>query len=217
MTVSPVGSSTTTAATKSPVASSKTDLGSDAFLKLMVAQLKYQDPMNPAQGTEFLAQTAQFTMVEKLSQLAQQNADGLSAQRALQAGSMIGKTVAFTDANGVLQQGVATSARLLPGGPVLQVDGQDVALSSIEQISATPASTTSETALLAAVLAELTAELEALKKENTDTPTVTTPSTATTIPPVAGASTTPPATEQATTDSSTTTTQPTQQVQPTTA
>ncbi|MFA7324607.1 MAG: flagellar hook capping FlgD N-terminal domain-containing protein, partial [Candidatus Nanopelagicales bacterium] len=179
MTVNPIGSSTTAPAASSPTASSKTDLGSDAFLKLMVAQLKYQDPMNPAQGTEFLAQTAQFTMVEKLSQLAQQNSDALSAQRALQAGGMIGKTVAFTDANGALHQGVATSARLLPSGPVLQVDGQDVPLSSIEQISTTTASAPSDTAVLAAVLADLKAELEALKKEGVSASSTTTPAVTT--------------------------------------
>ena len=50
----------------------KVDAGSksvgdqDTFLKLLVAQLKYQDPSNPADSTQFLAQTAQFTQVEKL-------------------------------------------------------------------------------------------------------------------------------------------------------
>ena len=42
------------------------EMGKDAFLKLLVAQLRYQDPMNPADGTEFISQTAQFTVVERL-------------------------------------------------------------------------------------------------------------------------------------------------------
>ena len=43
----------------------------NAFLKLLVAQMKYQDPMNPAQGADYIAQTAQFTVVEKLEELRQ--------------------------------------------------------------------------------------------------------------------------------------------------
>jgi Flagellar hook capping protein - N-terminal region len=45
-------------------------LGKDAFLQLLVAQLKYQNPLSPMDGTEFVAQTAQLTMTEKLSELA---------------------------------------------------------------------------------------------------------------------------------------------------
>jgi flagellar basal-body rod modification protein FlgD len=38
----------------------------DAFLQLLVAQLKNQDPLNPADGVEFLAQLAQFSQLEQL-------------------------------------------------------------------------------------------------------------------------------------------------------
>ena len=50
------------------VAGSK-DLGKDTFLKLLVAQLKYQNPMSPTDGTEFLAQSAQFTSLESLQSI----------------------------------------------------------------------------------------------------------------------------------------------------
>ena len=63
-----------TAGTPAPQATStesksKTEVDKDMFLKLLVAQLKYQDPTKPADTTQFLAQTAQFTVVEKLSEL----------------------------------------------------------------------------------------------------------------------------------------------------
>ena len=52
------------------------------FLELMVAQLRYQDPMNPADSGEFLAQSAQFTALEKMQDVADRTAELLGAQMA---------------------------------------------------------------------------------------------------------------------------------------
>jgi flagellar basal-body rod modification protein FlgD len=86
--VSAIGAATATPATAQP----KQDaMGKDAFLKLLVAQLKYQNPLSPTDGAEFMAQTAQFTVVEKLDELSKQNAELLSSNRALGASSLIGR------------------------------------------------------------------------------------------------------------------------------
>jgi flagellar basal-body rod modification protein FlgD len=53
------GSSSTT------TAPSSTDVTKDMFLQLLVAQLQNQDPMNPADGTQFLTQLAQFQQLEQ--------------------------------------------------------------------------------------------------------------------------------------------------------
>ncbi|MFO7569290.1 MAG: flagellar hook assembly protein FlgD [Smithellaceae bacterium] len=45
------------------------DMGKDAFMKMLIAQLKNQDPLNPMDGTEFAVQLAQFTSLEKLTNL----------------------------------------------------------------------------------------------------------------------------------------------------
>jgi flagellar hook assembly protein FlgD len=48
-----------------------TSLGRDAFLKLLITQLQHQDPTNPLSDREFLAQLAQFSSLEKLSDIAE--------------------------------------------------------------------------------------------------------------------------------------------------
>ena len=87
-------------------------MGKDTFLKLLVAQLRYQDPSNPASSSEFMAQTATFTQVEKLEQIAQQNASLLTLQRSTSAGALVGRSITYTDPTGAAVTGVVTSVRL---------------------------------------------------------------------------------------------------------
>jgi len=52
-----------------PTQEEKNVLGRDAFLKILVAQLKYQDPLNPMDDRDFIAQTAQFSTLDQLISL----------------------------------------------------------------------------------------------------------------------------------------------------
>ncbi len=84
------------------------ELGQSEFLKLMIAQLNNQDPMKPMQNGDFIAQMAQFSAVTGLTKL-QQSFDGLAtslkSNQALQASSLVGRTVMVPSAIGTLPQG----------------------------------------------------------------------------------------------------------------
>ena len=115
-------------------ATPKDAMGKDTFLKLLVAQLKYQNPMSPADGTEFLAQTAQFTVVEKLDELAKTNAELLSVNRALSASSLIGRQVRYAGPDGTDRTATVTGVRLDPTGPVLKTGDTEVSLAGVKEV-----------------------------------------------------------------------------------
>src|SRR3954466_6739167 len=84
----------------------------DVFLKLLVAQMKDQDPSNPASSSELMAQNATFTQVEKLEEVPPQNASVLALRRTSRAGALVGRTVSYADGTGAKQTGLVTSVRL---------------------------------------------------------------------------------------------------------
>jgi flagellar basal-body rod modification protein FlgD len=88
-------------ATPQPKARSADDnFGKDTFLKLLVAQLRFQNPMSPADPGDFLAQSAQFTMVERLIAIQEQGKEAAQANSVLASAALINKTVTFSIANG---------------------------------------------------------------------------------------------------------------------
>ena len=62
----PVGPAAPSTNTPSVLSGANSKLGKDAFLKLLVAQMTHQDPLNPADGQQMAAQLAQFSSVEQL-------------------------------------------------------------------------------------------------------------------------------------------------------
>jgi flagellar basal-body rod modification protein FlgD len=124
-------------------------MGKDTFLKLLVAQMRYQDPSKPVDSSQMIAQTATFTQVEKLEQLATMGATALVLQEHAAAGAMVGRTVTYTDATGATVSGLVSSVRLASGKSeaVAIVDGKDVQVGRITAISTpTPSSGTSSSA-----------------------------------------------------------------------
>ena len=81
-------------------------LGKDDFLKLLVAQLKNQDPMAPSTDQEWIGQMTQFSQLEQEANTAKsttQIAEQLGRSGAL---GLIGRTVTYSDADGNPQSGV---------------------------------------------------------------------------------------------------------------
>jgi flagellar basal-body rod modification protein FlgD len=110
-------------------------MNKDLFLKLMVTQLKNQDPMNPTDSSQFLAQTAQFTSLEKLDAVAQQTAQALTAQLTFGASGLVGRSVTYTGSDGAEQAGVVGSVRFTPTGPVLGIGGAEVTLGDVVTVA----------------------------------------------------------------------------------
>jgi flagellar basal-body rod modification protein FlgD len=120
--------------------------GKDTFLKLLVAQMRYQNPMSPMDGNEFLAQTAQFTSVEKLGEVATLTKDIATSQGVLQAAALIGRSVSYADITGETRSGVVSTVNFTDIGPLLRVGGDDVPLSQLRSVAASaPAPATSST------------------------------------------------------------------------
>jgi flagellar basal-body rod modification protein FlgD len=109
----------------------------DTFLKLLVAQMRYQDPSNPTDPTQFMSQTAAFSQVEKLDQLVSQNASLVALQKTMNAGVIVGHNVTYTDDSGASQTGAVTSVVL--GDDTKEatatIGGKSVPLGRITQVS----------------------------------------------------------------------------------
>lgn len=119
-----------------PTSSTNTsnNMDKNTFLQLMVAQLRYQDPMNPTDSSQFLAQTAQFTALEKMQSVADQTAQMVSAQIAFGAAGLVGKQVTYPKGDSTAT-GTVSGVRFESTGPVLQVDGVDVPLAQVQTVT----------------------------------------------------------------------------------
>ncbi len=88
----------------------KDELGQSQFLQLMLTQVRHQDPLNPADSGEFLSQLAQFGTVNGITELQSSFdvlASTLQSSQALQASTMVGRSVLVPGDVGLLESGAA--------------------------------------------------------------------------------------------------------------
>ena len=117
-----------------PTTEAAKDLGKDTFLKLLVAQMKYQNPMAPTDGSQFLAQTAQFSMVERLEELSKSQSELLTTQRSAAATGMIGQSIVAAGKEGADITGIVTGMRITAEGPVLKIGNAEVAYTDVKEV-----------------------------------------------------------------------------------
>ena len=115
-------------------AGDNTGLSSQAFLKLLVAQLQYQDPSQPVDTSSFMQETATLTQVQTMESNSAATTGLLQAQQAQSAASLVGKSVSYLDGNGNAQTGTITSATISATPPTLQIGSADVDLSQIQKV-----------------------------------------------------------------------------------
>lgn len=126
----------------SMAASGSSKLGKDAFMNLLVTQLKHQDPLAPTENQEFIAQLAQFSSLEGIQELNDnmlglavlQQSNALMAQLT-QSSDLIGKTVKYVDPKTNAEaSGDVTSVKIKDGIAVLNIGNEDIPLGNVTEV-----------------------------------------------------------------------------------
>lgn len=135
MTTIPPTTSTPAASTQATDAVNA-NMGKNDFLKLFVAQLQHQDPMNPMQDADFMGQMASFSTLEQVSNMASENAKIAQSLTSSSAIGLIGRSVTWTDEDGAAHTGAVEKVATVDGRLSLTVGGTDgVDPSSITQVA----------------------------------------------------------------------------------
>jgi len=110
-------------------------LSKDAFLRLLITQLRYQDPLQPMQDREFIAQMAQFSSLEQMQNL-NASLDSLRLMEAAsQAASLIGREVTLLSPSGTdTITGIVESVTFNLGVPQIVVDGVEYPLGLVMEV-----------------------------------------------------------------------------------
>lgn len=129
----PVSAVTGAAAAAPTPASALGGLDSQAFLKLLVAQMRYQNPMAPSDPTAMMQQTAQFTQIETLQQIAAAQNQLLGLSQVAIATDLVGSEVVAALPDGEVR-GIVTGMRFTDAGTVLVVGAEEVPLDLVVEI-----------------------------------------------------------------------------------
>ncbi|MGE5573925.1 MAG: flagellar hook capping FlgD N-terminal domain-containing protein [Bacteroidota bacterium] len=114
--------------------SSRTELGKDAFLKLLLTELRYQDAFKPVDDKEMIAQMAQFSTLEQMQNLSVAMEGLAKMQHATQAAALIGKKVTATVDDEVIT-GTVSGVKFKDGVAYLVVGGKEVLVTDVTEIS----------------------------------------------------------------------------------
>jgi flagellar basal-body rod modification protein FlgD len=117
-------------------------LGKDAFMKLLVNQIKNQDPLSPSDNTAYLSQLAQFSSLEQMQSL-NDNIVGLAVlqqnnalmSQLTQSSALIGQRVSYLDpTSGETMTGTVSSVKIQDNLAVLSIGGEDIPLANVSEV-----------------------------------------------------------------------------------
>src|SRR5579875_2721577 len=128
--------------TNSTASSAAGDLNEGDFLNLMMDQMKNQDPLNPADPTQYMSELASFSSLDAQIQIQQSSSETASNLAASSALALLGQNVNYTDANGNAASGTVTGVDFTSSGPTLTVGGTSgISLSDITGAGTSASST----------------------------------------------------------------------------
>lgn len=105
----------------------------DTFMKLLIAELKNQDPQAPTSQAEMTSQISSMAMVEGMNNLNTSFSDVLKLQQLLGGEQMIGHQVEYQQ-NGQTASGMVQAVQVTDSGTTLTVDGQSVPIQQVTKI-----------------------------------------------------------------------------------
>jgi flagellar basal-body rod modification protein FlgD len=113
-------------------------LNQNDFLKLLVAQMTSQDPMNPQSNADFAAQMAQFSALQTSQSTAAEMAKLSANEQVQQANGLLGRSVSVQSGEGIAT-GTVSAVQLSGGVPLLLINGAQYELNQL--LSIQPAAT----------------------------------------------------------------------------
>lgn len=127
----------TSASAVASTSTTKVSTDEEDFMTLLLAQLQHQDPLNPMDSSEMMSQLAQLNSLTALNSIKESLAELNKSQRMSYASSLIGKTVAYPDPddNTKYLTGLVESTTTDTTGTYVQVDGQDVEVTTIAGVT----------------------------------------------------------------------------------
>jgi len=117
-------------------AQNKSGLGEDSFLKLLITQLQNQDPTQPQDPTQQVAELANFSTLQEITNLNTSLTSLLQVTEITQNAALIGKNVTVTDGNGNTNSGVVSSVTMNNGTANVLINGQMYPATTITSVSA---------------------------------------------------------------------------------
>lgn len=116
-------------------APSSTSLGMQDLMKILLTQLQYQDPTQPMDNAQFVAQIAQFATLDETRQMNQSMTQLASTESLTQSVGLLGRTVNYTTASSGAGSGQVTLITLSSGTPTMSITASDGTVTSGVAIS----------------------------------------------------------------------------------